>query len=86
MNWLEKPKNPAYPHYFYGMVMDPKYVVVWICGILWPSLAITLIIYSIIKEWMLKCNNLDTLHKKNECFSGKAPNYLVVGHWFKAPH
>jgi hypothetical protein len=33
---------------------------------------------------MLKCNNSDTL-KKDECFSGKAPNYLVVGHGFKAP-
>jgi hypothetical protein len=34
---------------FYGMVMDPKYVVVWICGIFWPSLALIVIIYSITK-------------------------------------
>jgi hypothetical protein len=35
---------------FYEIVMDPKNVAVWICGIFWPTLAITIIIYSITKE------------------------------------
>jgi len=35
---------------FYGMVMEPKYVVMWIYEIFWPSLAITIIICWITKE------------------------------------
>jgi hypothetical protein len=35
---------------FYGMVMEPKYVVVWIYEIFWSSFAIIVIIYWITME------------------------------------
>jgi hypothetical protein len=36
------------------MVMEPKYVVVWIYEFLWSKFAITVIIYWITKEQMWK--------------------------------